>query len=204
MNVDTLKPIESSKPNIESPIPINDKMTVDTLKLNESSQPNIAITPTPTDMMNDETTKPFKSSKPNMAILPSEGGWPTPTLTPTNLMNGDTSERSESFTAAGPPSSDYALSERSGTVIKKLWSIAELLQDKLKTKGGFDQEEFKTLFAKAGLKSSSIDLMKLNVKFNEFDTNKNGKIEEFEIKSANPDWIEDPQINTIEEVLKGW
>ena len=139
-----------------------------------------------------DTLKLNESSQPNIAITP----------TPKDMMNDETTKPFKS-TAAGPPSSDYALSERSGTVIKKLWSIAELLQDKLKTKGGFDQEEFKTLFAKAGLKSSSIDLMKLNVKFNEFDTNKNGKIEEFEIKSANPDWIEDPQINTTEEGIKG-
>ena len=50
---------------------------------------------------------------------------------------------------------------------------------KMKSDGGVDQEEFKTMLAKGGLKPSSLSTQK----FNELDTNKNGKLEESEMKS---------------------
>ena len=49
----------------------------------------------------------------------------------------------------------------------------------MKSDGGLDQEEFKTVLAKGGLKPSPLS----NQKFNELDTNKNGKLEESEVKS---------------------
>ena len=49
----------------------------------------------------------------------------------------------------------------------------------IKSDGGLDQEEFKTMLAKAGLKPSPLSVQQFNL----LDTNKNGKIEESEVKS---------------------
>ena len=49
----------------------------------------------------------------------------------------------------------------------------------MKSDGGLDQEEFKTMLAKAGLKPSPLSIQQFNL----LDTNKNGKIEESEVKS---------------------
>ena len=49
---------------------------------------------------------------------------------------------------------------------------------KIKSDGGVDQEEFKTMLAKGGLKPSPLS----SKSFNELDTNKNGKLEESEVK----------------------
>ena len=50
---------------------------------------------------------------------------------------------------------------------------------KMKSDGGLDKEEFKTMLAKGGLKPSPLS----DEKFAELDTNKNGKLEESEVKS---------------------
>ena len=49
---------------------------------------------------------------------------------------------------------------------------------KIKSDGGVDPEEFKTMIAKGGLKPSALS----SQKFNELDTNKNGKLEESEVQ----------------------
>ena len=93
---------------------------------------------------------------------------------------------------------------------QRLWGVAKLVEDKLKSEGSFDQKELQRMFAEGGLESPSIDLTKLNVKFNDLDNNKDGKIEESEIRSViegqdyfytpTPDFI--PQISNIEQYFK--
>ena len=68
--------------------------------------------------------------------------------------------------------------DSSQKVKDQLKTMANLVQAKMKSDGGFDQQDLKTIFAQSGLDiSPSVD------KFNELDTNKNGKIEESEVNS---------------------
>ena len=62
--------------------------------------------------------------------------------------------------------------------------MAKLVEDKLESEGSFDHKELQRMFAEERLESPSIDLTKLNVKFNDLDNNKDGKIEESEIRSV--------------------
>ena len=61
----------------------------------------------------------------------------------------------------------------------QLTSLAGLIQAKMKSAGGFNQEELKSMISQSGMKlSPSVE------KFNELDANNNGKIEESEVKSG--------------------
>ena len=68
--------------------------------------------------------------------------------------------------------------DSSQKVKDQLKTIANLVQAKMKSDGGFDQEELKKIFAQSGL-----GILPNVDKFNELDTNKNGKIEESEVNS---------------------
>ena len=68
----------------------------------------------------------------------------------------------------------------------------------MKSDGGVDQEELKTMFAKAGLKPSASS----DAKFTELDTNKNGKLEESEVKSDTKGEGEDYLVEIIEGLLE--
>jgi hypothetical protein len=61
---------------------------------------------------------------------------------------------------------------------KKLNSIAGNVQMKLKTEGGIAKEALNSMFQKRGLEPPIAE------KFDQVDTNKNGKIEESEIPDA--------------------
>ena len=71
----------------------------------------------------------------------------------------------------------------------------------MKSDGGLDQEEFKTVLAKGGLKPSPLS----NQKFDELDTNKNGKVEESEVKSDTKGEGEDYESagDWIGDIIKG-
>ena len=79
--------------------------------------------------------------------------------------------------------------------------ITEEESSKMKSDGGLDQEEFKTVLAKGGLKPSPLS----NQKFNELDTNKNGKVEESEVKSDTKGEGEDYESagDWIGDIIKG-
>ena len=66
--------------------------------------------------------------------------------------------------------------DSSPNVKDQLKTLAGFVQNKMKSNGSLDQQELKTMFAKAGLDiSPNVD------KFNELDANKNGKIEQSEV-----------------------
>jgi len=69
------------------------------------------------------------------------------------------------------------LADKIWNKIKSMMTEEESTQ--MKSDGGVDLEEFKTMLEKGGLKPSPSIIRK----FNKFDTNKNGKLEESEIKT---------------------
>ena len=66
----------------------------------------------------------------------------------------------------------------SKNVTDQLKTVAGLVQAKMKSDGSLNQQDLKTMFAQGGL-----DMAPNVDKFNELDTNKDGKIEESEVKS---------------------
>ena len=69
--------------------------------------------------------------------------------------------------------------ESSKDLKTQLQTVAGLIQAKMKSAGGFNQEELKSMISQSGMKlSPSVE------KFNELDANNNGKIEESEVKSG--------------------